>query len=406
MVGFSRFCLAVCSMAILIGVNAGVLSLDECRRLASQGDPEAAYQLGIRYENGDGVRQDRIRALANFRKAADKGHCDACRKLADIYEDGKWVSKNQVQAAKYRAMSVGQSADVAEASAKERMEKENIDEIEVALDYIVGRNGKTRDAKAGIRLLYSAAKDKPAAQRVFVQRWEKGDLDEGLETIGAEEWALVIPWFEEQFEKGKCPMGGLILGNDAYRKGDYEVAIAYWRTAGESGLAKAWYHIGRIYDCNVQMSNWGAPERMHDENKAILAYERCLKLDSYYGDAAFNLGCIYLFTKSKNNNSSKAHSIFARISNRMQSDMTFLYLYGLSGLYVEEDKFYKKWPNVKEIVQRSGSKYASWRDQSNLRRASHDYDAMKLNQKKWLDCIRKAAANGCEPAKKFLQEYK
>lgn len=405
MVGFSRFCLAVCSMAVLIGVNAGVLSLDECSRLASQGDPEAAYQLGIRYENGDGVRQDRIRALANFRKAADKGHCDACRKLADIYEEGKWVSKNQVQAAKYRAMSVGQSGDVAAASAKERMEKERIDEIEVALDYIIGRNGKVRDAKAGIRLLYAAAKDKPAAQRVFVQRWEKGDLDEGLDTIGDEEWDKILPWFKEHFDSGRHLQGGYLLGLAAYRAKRYDEAAAYWKSSGQAGLAKAWFYLGKLYDPSLELEDGGGPKSIQSERNARLAYEKCLAINSGYENAKYYLGMIRLFGKTEGN-FRKALAIFSELIKKKPDEKWYLYDYGLAGVLLEEEEFDKKWPNVKSMLKRYNSGSATYRDERNLRRASEDWKAVKSRCVKYVNSIRKAANMGCDPARKFLDEYK
>ena len=405
MAGFNRFAVALWLLAAGFALGAGELSLEACRQGAAQGDAEAAYQLGVRYEIGDGVRRDGLRAVANFRKAADKGHREACRKLADIYESGKGVSKNPVLAAKYRAMSVGQNGETAAESAKERIAREKVDEIEVALDYVIGRNGKPRDAKTGIRLLYAAAKDKPVAQRVFVQRWEKGDLDEGLETIGADEWSLVVPWFKEQFESGKSRASGLILGNEAYRSGDYDGAVRYWKTAGEAGVSKAWYFMGRVYDANVDAAKGGGPGRMHDEAKAVKAYENCLRIDKDYANAAFNLGLIYLYTKSAKYNSSRAHELFGRLVKLEPKEMYFLYLYGLSGMLAEEDAFNEKWPNLKEVVQRGKETYASWREQSNLRHASQDYDTMKRNQAKFLPLIRKAADNGCEAAKKFLLQY-
>jgi len=401
--GFNRLCTAIFIFTIGFPLCADVLPIDECRRLAAQGEPEAAYQLGVRYENGDGVRQDRLRALANFRKAADKGHREACRKLADIYEAGKWVSKDKILAAKYRAVAVGQSGDIAVLSAKEQMEKDNVDEIEVALDYIIGRNGKQRDAKTGIRLLYAAAKDKPVARRVFVQRWEKGDLDAGLETIGAEEWDMIVPWFKEQFDSGRHLMGGLILGNEARRQKDYHSAIAYYKTAGQAGLAKAWFYLGKLYDPGVDEEDGGGLRSVQSEPGAINAYENCLKLEPNYELASHRLGLIYLFGKSSHNYK-KALSIFEKLLKKRPNEMWYLYDYGTAGVLMEEEAFDKKWPNVKAMLSRYDSGSATYRDERNLNRAAEDWRNVKSRCVKYINSIRKAANMGCAPARSFLRD--
>jgi len=59
------------------------------RELASDGDPEAEYQLAQRYEHGvGGVRKDRETALEWYRRAATGGHLMAMKTLAQIYSAG------------------------------------------------------------------------------------------------------------------------------------------------------------------------------------------------------------------------------------------------------------------------------------------------------------------------------
>lgn len=399
---FSRS-IAICVTSFALVLVAEQLPISECKRLSSQGDAEAMYQMGVRYETGDGVRKDNLRALANYRKAADKGHREACRKLADLYEAGKIVSKDPVLSAKYRAIAVGESGEVAEAKAKTQSEVAQVDEIEVALDYIIGRNGKKRDAKAGIRLLYAAAKDKPVARRVFVQRWEKGDLDAGLETIGAEEWDMIVPWFKEQFDSGRHLMGGLILGNEARRQKDYHSAIAYYKTAGQAGLAKAWFYLGKLYDPGVDEEDGGGLRSVQSEPGAINAYENCLKLEPNYELASHRLGLIYLFGKSSHNYK-KALSIFEKLLKKRPNEMWYLYDYGTAGVLMEEEAFDKKWPNVKAMLSRYDSGSATYRDERNLNRAAEDWRNVKSRCVKYINSIRKAANMGCAPARSFLRD--
>jgi TPR repeat protein len=53
--------------------------------LAAQADPRAAYDLGLRYFRGDGVRQDSYRALLWMRKAAEGGDLQAEKALGSFY---------------------------------------------------------------------------------------------------------------------------------------------------------------------------------------------------------------------------------------------------------------------------------------------------------------------------------
>ena len=56
----------------------------ETLQAAEQGNAKAQYNLGVRYDNGLGVRQDIVIAKEWFGKACDNGlqlGCDAYRKL-------------------------------------------------------------------------------------------------------------------------------------------------------------------------------------------------------------------------------------------------------------------------------------------------------------------------------------
>ena len=59
------------------------------QKLAQDGDPEAQYQLAVRYESGTfKVEQDHEKALHWFQEAASNGHVMAMKSLAHIYERG------------------------------------------------------------------------------------------------------------------------------------------------------------------------------------------------------------------------------------------------------------------------------------------------------------------------------
>jgi TPR repeat protein len=70
---------------ILDGAGGGISSTDLMSVLedaAAEGQPAALWQLGLMYENGEGVQQDRVRAFGYFNKIAAE-HADAAPKGVD-----------------------------------------------------------------------------------------------------------------------------------------------------------------------------------------------------------------------------------------------------------------------------------------------------------------------------------
>ena len=54
------------------------------RKAADGGDPEAMFNLGYCYYNGNGVAEDRAQARELWRKAADAGHAYAKEVLSSL----------------------------------------------------------------------------------------------------------------------------------------------------------------------------------------------------------------------------------------------------------------------------------------------------------------------------------
>ncbi len=64
-------------------------------------DPNAMFDLAIRYYNGDGVKKNYAETFKWFRKAAYKGDTDAMYNLAVCYDDGIGVEKNHAEAVRW-----------------------------------------------------------------------------------------------------------------------------------------------------------------------------------------------------------------------------------------------------------------------------------------------------------------
>ena len=394
----AAFC-AVCSPTAF-GDEA--MSLEECREKASAGDAEAMWQLGRRYENGDGVKKDMVKAVAQYRKAADRNHPQACEKMAQLHEKGICVKKDSVLAAKYAARARGESGEIAAARAKQEKEEASVDYIEVALDLLLGRNGKEKDPAAGIRGLYEVAKDNPSAQREFVKRWDKGDLDVALGELDEEEWKLVVPWFRSAWAEG-FKKAGQILGNNAYRNKDYSDAVDFWK---KSGTAKCWYFVGQFYDPWERGENG---DYMKNEFEAKKAYEKCIQIDPRFELARFRLGCLYFKSNKKEIHSfEKAESQFKRLLQIKPNDADYNFIYGLVGFCRIKDMYAKKWEVHKTRYRYRTDQYSGRLICVNLQSMEEEKERLlkseKFQREPYMECIRKAAFLGSQDAKDFLNK--
>lgn len=159
--------------------------LDRIRPLATQGDADAQYQLGIMYYAGsDDVKQDYSQASLWYRRAAQQGHVDAQYSIGNMYLMGEGVGQNDEQAAEWYAMAAEQGHSSAQhnlaniqktqAAISEEVETTNTSQLlslddeqsvnddsaealyEQALAYAFG-DGVPQDDRAAFNLFYEAA---------------------------------------------------------------------------------------------------------------------------------------------------------------------------------------------------------------------------------------------------------
>ena len=63
--------------ALLAFQSAAASEFDEMKALAEQGIAAAQFNLGVMYDNGEGVPENDAEAVKWYRKAADQGDADA-----------------------------------------------------------------------------------------------------------------------------------------------------------------------------------------------------------------------------------------------------------------------------------------------------------------------------------------
>ena len=86
-------------LTVLLASNAfGAPDFDETKAAADQGLVDAQYNLGLMYDNGEGVPENNAEAIRLYRKAADQGHAKAQSGLALMYAKGEGVPENFIRA--------------------------------------------------------------------------------------------------------------------------------------------------------------------------------------------------------------------------------------------------------------------------------------------------------------------
>ncbi len=76
------------------------MNIEELKAFAATEDPEAQFQLGKYYYNGEGVEQDKVEAVKWIRKAADQELSDAQYSLGICYFYGDGVRKDHEESIK------------------------------------------------------------------------------------------------------------------------------------------------------------------------------------------------------------------------------------------------------------------------------------------------------------------
>lgn len=75
-------------------------TVTDLHAIATAGDSDAQYKLGVKYENGDGVEDNCMAAARWYKLSAEQGHAKAQFNLALLYKSGLGVTQN-LQTAKH-----------------------------------------------------------------------------------------------------------------------------------------------------------------------------------------------------------------------------------------------------------------------------------------------------------------
>jgi len=174
-----------------------VMTIDEYRKEAEQGDAESQFCLGLMYMEGQGVQVDNQEACFWWEKAAANGHVSAQCNIGVMYEHGDGVVQSHSEAMKWYLLAAEQGDVTAQYNLGRLYEdSENIDQ-----DYSIAREWYGKAA-------------------------EQGDLD-------------------------ACYHLGLLYENEEWNEQDYEIAFEWYLRAAEMDHVAAQYNLAGLYEAGM-----------------------------------------------------------------------------------------------------------------------------------------------------------
>ncbi len=203
------------------------------RKAAEQGDAWAQTNLGWMYANGEGVIQDASEAVRWYRKAAEQGHASAQTNLGVMYANGKGVIEDDSEVVRWTR----KAAEQGHASAQ----------YNLGVMYWNGEGFITDEREAFI--WYSIAKvngDKDAANNLRKNNWH---LDAAEIKSARREAARRLRAIEQDIEQGKADSAkNVSLDNFSLAEPSKSVNIA------EQVFEKSWRSVVVIVNNDGQGS--------------------------------------------------------------------------------------------------------------------------------------------------------
>ena len=238
------------------------LAADNYDRAARSGHTESQYRLGMLYEKGIGVKKNESEAIRLFEEAAEAGHLDSIYRLGQMFYNKK-TSSSCKRAAKY----FGTASDRDHAASIRALAHLHYYGLGVEKDLEKGFNLLNRAARNGdpvaqwdLAMMFlsgeSVKKNIQQAIYWFKALDEQGNVDAQykLSKIFAEEFVddndankKSEEWFNKAV-RNRHPVALHDLGKQyemgINRECDLAEAFKWYKSAADSGLAKAQYKVG------------------------------------------------------------------------------------------------------------------------------------------------------------------
>ena len=279
--------------------------IDRCRVAAEQGDAAAQSNLGWRYANGRGVRQDDVEAVRWYRQAAEQGNAAAQFNLGWMYDNGRGVRQDDVEAVRWYRKAAEQGNAAAQnnlgwmyANGQGGLPKDDVEAVQwyrkaaeqgnaraqnnLGVMYRDGRGVRQDDAEA-VQWYRKATEQGNAAAQTNLG-WMYANGRGGL----PKDEAKAVEWYRKAAAQGDADaqnsLGWMYANGRGGLPKDEAKAVEWYRKAAEQGNAAAQYNLGVRYETG----RGGLPK---DEAKAVEWYRKAAEQGN--ARAQTNLGWMY-----------------------------------------------------------------------------------------------------------------
>ena len=286
---------AVNGLVPVVMFDENTEDLDEIRRAAEAGIPEAQDKLGDMYCSGDGVEQDYVKAVEWYRKAAEQGDAAAQNDLGFMYYAGQGVEQDYVKAVEWLRKSAEQDYDVAQTS--------------LGSMYYCGY-GVEQDYTKAVEWYRKAAKQGyDGAQNEMGNMYYRGH---GVE----QDYTKAAEWYRKTAEQGNASaqneLGDMYFNGRGVEKNRTK-AVEWWLKAAEQGDTEAQNKLGNAY----RMS-WGVEQ---DYEEAVKWYHKAA--EQGHIRAQSSLGFMYRNGYGVEKNYTEAVKWFRKAAEHGDSESQF-----------------------------------------------------------------------------------
>ena len=196
--------------------------------LASNGDPDAQFFLGLMHDEGRGTQADHAAASRWYELAAMQGHPAAQTNLGMLCFEGRGIAKDRARAIELYGQAA--KADFAPAMAN------------LGVLYLLGNGVRQNLAKSRSLLLRAANKDHAHAQRLLGWIYRKG-MGVPVDPRTASRW------YARASDRGdlesRYRLALLYLEDDEME--DESRAVVHMKSAADAGYAAAQYSLGLMH---------------------------------------------------------------------------------------------------------------------------------------------------------------
>ena len=206
-------------------------ALKEWQPLAEQGNAVAQFNLGVMYENGQGVTQDYKTAVKYYTLAAEQGYADAQFSLGYMYENGEGTAQDYKAAIHWYT----KGAEQGDAHALSNL----------SLMYLYGR-GTAQDYKKALHFGTKASEQGNTNALATFGREYSYTIQEIIRDKNEAQKMKLELMAEGGYLKGQMALGEFYIEEKYYNQ-NYKRAVYWYIKAAEQGSSKAGYMLGMLY---------------------------------------------------------------------------------------------------------------------------------------------------------------